>query len=51
MVFNSKAFEEAIFKFLGLEVGDEIEVLRDRLDHNRLMIVRHPKTNSDPARK
>lgn len=47
LVFGSKELGETIYKCLGLEAGDEIEILRDRLNHNRLMIVRHPQTNSD----
>ena len=44
---------ETIIKFLGLETGDKIQIFRDLLDSNRLMIVRHPrrKRNSESSRK
>ena len=45
------SLEETISELLGLENGDEIQILRDRSDSNRLIIVRHPITNSHSSRK
>ena len=38
---------ETIKKLLSLENGDEIQILTDRSDSNRLMIVRRPKEISE----
>lgn len=39
--FSLKDFAEVIVKMLGLKPGDTVQVLRDRADPERLMIVRH----------
>lgn len=39
--FDIKALGAAIAKALGLRPGDDIEIQRDRLDPNRVLIRRH----------
>jgi hypothetical protein len=39
--FSIKALGEVIAKALGLAPGDEIEISRDRLDPNRVLVRRH----------
>lgn len=41
--YGIKDLGEAIAKLLGLRSGDDVEIQRNRLDPNRLMIVRHPQ--------
>ena len=45
------SLEETISELLGLENGDEIQILRDRSDSNRLIILRQPRTASHSSRK
>jgi hypothetical protein len=40
--FSIKDLGETIAKMLGASVGDHIELMRDKLDKNRIMVVRHP---------
>jgi antitoxin component of MazEF toxin-antitoxin module len=37
---------ETIAKALGLKPGDDLEVSKDRLDPNRLLVIRHPQEES-----
>lgn len=39
--FSTKTLGEIIARTLCLRAGDDVEILRDRLDGNRVMIVRH----------
>ena len=39
---TSKKLGEAIARILHLQVGDEVEILRDKLNGNRVMVVRKP---------
>jgi hypothetical protein len=39
--FSIKALGEVIAKALGLKPGDDIEIQRDRLDPNRVLVRRH----------
>jgi hypothetical protein len=39
--FDIKALGAAIAKALGLQQNDEVELQRDRLDANRILIIRH----------
>lgn len=41
--FTFKDLGETIAKLLGLRSGETVEVQRDRLNPNRLMIIRHGK--------
>ena len=38
---------QAVGKLLGLQVGDTVEIKRDRLDPNRIMIIRIPKRETN----
>jgi hypothetical protein len=42
--FTAKELGETIARFLNLRVGDEVGFLRDKLDRNRIMVVRHTPT-------
>jgi hypothetical protein len=46
--FDIKALGETIAKALGLKPGDNLELRKDRLDPNRLLLVRHPQEESAP---
>lgn len=39
--FDVKALGEVVAKALGLKPGDDIEIQRDRLDPNRVLVRRH----------
>jgi len=39
--FSIKDLGEVIAKALGLRPGDDIEIQRDRLDPNRILVRRH----------
>lgn len=39
--FNLKDLGATIAKMLGLQKNETVEIQRDRLDPNRLMIIRH----------
>jgi hypothetical protein len=39
--FNVKSLGELVARALGLQPGDDVEVARDRLNPNRLLVVRH----------
>jgi hypothetical protein len=39
--FSIKTLGEVIAKALGLRSGDDVEIQRDRLDPNRVLIIRH----------
>jgi hypothetical protein len=39
--FSIRDLGETIAKMLGLTKGETVEIQRDRLDPNRLMIIRH----------
>jgi hypothetical protein len=38
--YNMKTLGEVIAKALGLKPGDDIQILKDRLNANRLLILR-----------
>jgi hypothetical protein len=42
--FDKKSLADFIVKALGLQSGDDVEVLRDGFDNLRVMIVRHPSS-------
>jgi bifunctional DNA-binding transcriptional regulator/antitoxin component of YhaV-PrlF toxin-antitoxin module len=46
--FDVKMLGETIAKALGLKPGDDLELSKDRLDPNRLLVVRHPQEESVP---
>ena len=39
--FNTKTIGEIVAKALGLRPGDDVEIQRDRLDPNRVLVRRH----------
>jgi hypothetical protein len=41
-VFDIKTLGEIIAKALGLQPGENVEIRRDRLDPNRVMVLRVP---------
>jgi len=41
--YDVKALGEVIAKALGLISGDDIEVQRDLLNPNRILVLRHPQ--------
>jgi hypothetical protein len=44
---DSKRLGEVIYELLGFTAGDTVEIKRDRLDPNRLMVLRIPKREGD----
>jgi hypothetical protein len=44
--FNMKTLGEVVAKALCLKSGDDIQIQRDRLDPNRVMIVRRRSSES-----
>ena len=40
--FTAKELGKAVARILNLQVGDEVEILRDKLNPNRIMVIRHP---------
>ena len=47
--FTSKKLGEAIARILQLQSGDEVEVLRDKLNRNRVMVIRKPANEESQA--
>ena len=47
--FTIKDLGAAILKALGATPDDEIEILRDKLDRNRVLVVRHHVNEQGPA--
>lgn len=47
--FSIKDLGAAIAKALGLAPGDEIEISRDRLDPNRVLVRRHVNEQGSSA--
>jgi len=45
--FSIKDLGETIAKMLGASVGDHIELMRDKLDKKRIMVVLHPAQEQD----
>ncbi len=45
--FDVKALGELIVRALSVQAGETIEVARDRLDPNRILVIRHPQAQ-DP---
>ena len=45
--FTLENLGQAVGKLLGLQVGDTVEIKRDRLDPNRVMIIRIPKRETN----
>ena len=45
--FDIKALGAAIAKALGLTEGDEVEIQKDKLDANRILIIRHTAGSGD----
>jgi hypothetical protein len=43
-VFTERSLARFIVEALGLQGGETIEVARDKLDANRIVIVRHPSS-------
>lgn len=44
--FSFKDVGETIAKMLGLNVGDNLEIQRDKLNVNRILVIRHPQEKS-----
>jgi hypothetical protein len=44
--FDSQALGKIVTELLDLKTGDEVEVLRDKLNPMRIMIVRHPQPHN-----
>lgn len=40
MTINAKSIGELLVRALGLQPGDDVTISRDRLDSNRLLVVR-----------
>ncbi|MGA2785837.1 MAG: hypothetical protein ABSF09_14195 [Candidatus Bathyarchaeia archaeon] len=47
--FSIKDLGETIAKILGLSVGDNLEVQRDKLNPNRILVIRHPDEEQKPS--
>jgi hypothetical protein len=47
--FSLKDLGEVISKILGLSVGDSLEVQRDKLNSNRILVIRHPDEEQKPS--
>jgi hypothetical protein len=45
--FSIKDLSEVIAKALGLRPGDGVEIQRDRLEPNRVLVIRHPQEKSN----
>jgi hypothetical protein len=44
--FSVRNLAETIQKMLGLSVGDNVEIQRDKLNPLRIMVIRHPNQES-----
>jgi hypothetical protein len=47
--FNAKSLGKLVARALGLQPGDDVEIARDRLNPNRLLVVRHAETEAPGA--
>ena len=47
--FDVKALGETIAKALGLRPGDDVEIQRDHLDPNRVLVRRHASEQGSSA--
>jgi hypothetical protein len=47
--FSFKDLGETIAKMLGLSVGDNLEVQRDKLNPNRILVIRHPNQEQNSS--
>jgi len=45
--FTLQDLTDVIARTLGLTVGDGVELQRDKTNSNRILIVRHPKSEAD----
>lgn len=46
--FNVRSLGELVARALGLQPGDDVEIARDRLNPNRLLVLRSPSPREDP---
>lgn len=49
--FNVKSLGELVVRALGLQPGDNVEIARDRLNPNRLLVLRSPHEAEAPGAK
>ncbi len=47
--FDVRALGETIAKALGLRPGDDVEIQRDKLDANRVLVRRHANDSGSTA--
>ncbi len=41
--FSLKVLGAMVAKALGLTIGDNVEIRRDKVDGNRILVIRHPR--------
>jgi hypothetical protein len=46
--FDAKTISDIIVKALGLKPDDDLELQRDRLNPNRILVIRHPRDEVVP---